>query len=196
MRDASQACVISNPTIWLTTAAEVCAIHGRGNSTSPEGINMKVGEHCKRAVVSISADASITDAAVHMRDGHVGFLIVHAPGDAARKPIGVLTDRDIVLEVVACEVEPKALTVGDVMSTSPVIAHEEDDMHELLDGMRMAGVRRMPVVNRKGELCGVIAADDALELISALVQDIAGASRSERGHEWRARKCLGAGTAR
>ena len=62
---------------------------------------MKVGDICKRAVISTENSMDITAAAELMREHHVGFLIVYKSGDELRRPIGVLTDRDIVIEVVA-----------------------------------------------------------------------------------------------
>jgi CBS domain-containing protein len=148
---------------------------------------MKVGEYCKRAVVAIASSADAAEAAKLMREEHVGFLIVHQEGDALQRPIGVLTDRDLVLGVMAREVDPHAVTVGDVMTRQPLIANDSDDLSDMLQAMRLAGVRRVPVVDVKGALIGIIAIDDAIDVITGLMCDIAGSIKSEQRQEWRAR---------
>lgn len=148
---------------------------------------MKVGQHCKRCVVCISSAADIVEAARTMRDKHVGFLIVHEPGDDIRKPIGVLTDRDIVLEVLAKDIDPHAVTVRDAMTRQPLVASEGDELGEALQAMRMAGIRRVPVVDARGALTGIFALDDGIELITGLLCDISGSIKSEQRQEWRAR---------
>lgn len=149
---------------------------------------MRVDQYCKRAVVAIGGDADVAEAARLMRDRHVGFLVVFDPNDPARRPMGVLTDRDIVLEVTALDVDPHAVTVADVMTRQPMIAHDADDLSELMRGMRIAGIRRVPVVDAKGALVGVIAVDDVIEVVSSLMEDIAASIKAEQRQEWRARR--------
>jgi CBS domain-containing protein len=148
---------------------------------------MKVGEYCKRAVVAIASSADAAHAAQLMREEHVGFLIVHQPEDPLQKPVGVLTDRDLVLSVVARDVDPHAVTVGDVMTRQPLIANEDDELSDMLQGMRLAGIRRVPVVDVRGALVGIMAIDDAIDVITGLMCDIAGSIKSEQRQEWRAR---------
>ena len=148
---------------------------------------MKAGEYCKREVVAIAATADITEAARTMRDRHVGFLVVHNEGSAQRKPVGVITDRDIVLEVMALGVDPHSVTVADVMTRDPLIAEEQQDLAEVIQAMRLAGVRRLPVVNASGALTGVIALDDAIAAVTIFMCDLSGSIRNEQGQErrWR-----------
>jgi predicted transcriptional regulator len=148
---------------------------------------MKVGEYCKREVVSINLAADALDAARLMREEHIGFLVVYSLDDELRKPVGVVTDRDLVLGVMAKEVSPQSVTVGDVMTRQPLVANESDDFKDLLQAMRVAGVRRAPVVDIRGALVGVIAIDDAIDAVTGLMCDIAGSIRSEQRQEWRAR---------
>jgi CBS domain-containing protein len=149
---------------------------------------MKVGEHCKRQVVCISGASDVTTAARLMRESHVGFLVVHEQGDELRRPVGVLTDRDIVLQIIAREVEPKSVTVEDVMTRQPLIASEADDLSDLLQAMRMAGIRRVPVTDVRGALTGIIALDDAIDLVTGLLCEITGSIKSEQRQEWRTRQ--------
>jgi CBS domain-containing protein len=149
---------------------------------------MKVGDYCTRAVVSISGSADIADAAKMMRDLHVGFLVVYQDGDELRKPIGVLTDRDLVVAVLARDVGPHAVLVQDVMTRRPLIAKEGDEISDMLQGMRVAGIRRIPVVDERGALTGVMAMDDAIHVITGLMCDISGSIKSEQRAEWRLRE--------
>lgn len=148
---------------------------------------MKVAECCKRAVVSIDSSASIADAAKLMRERHVGFLIVFEAEDALRRPIGVLTDRDIVLQVIARDIDPHALTTADVMTRQPLIASEADDLGDVLQAMRLATIRRVPVVDARGGLTGVLAIDDAVELITGLLCDVSVTIKNQQRQEWRSR---------
>lgn len=148
---------------------------------------MKVGEYCKRAVVSINATTDVAEAAKLMRREHVGFLVIYRDDDELRKPIGVLTDRDLVLSVMARDVNPHSVTVQDVMTRQPLIAKESDELTDLLQAARLAGIRRVPVVDDIGGLVGIFAIDDAVALITGLMCDITGSIRSEQRQEWRAR---------
>lgn len=148
---------------------------------------MKVSDICKRAVVSIDNTMDINAAAELMRQHHVGFLIVHKSGDELRRPIGVLTDRDIVIEVIAKKVDPASLTVDDLMTRKPLVADETEELGDVLQAMRMAGIRRVPVVDARGALTGVVAIDDAFDVITGFMCDITGSVKSEQRHERRSR---------
>ena len=148
---------------------------------------MKVGEYCNKYVVAIAASADAADAAKLMRTHHVGFLVVHREGDVLRKPIGVLTDRDLVLGVMARDVDPYAVTVEDIMSRQPLTASEGDQLSDLLQGLRLAGFRRAPVVDARGALTGIMTIDDAIEVITGLMCDVAGSIKSEQRQERRRR---------
>lgn len=62
---------------------------------------------------------------------------------------GVLTDRDIVLQIIARDVSPASVTVADVMTAKPMIATQSDDLNDLMQAMRLAGIRRVPVVDSR-----------------------------------------------
>jgi len=148
---------------------------------------MKVGEYCNKCVVAIASSADAAEAAKVMRTHHVGFLVVHREGDVLRKPIGVLTDRDLVLGVMARDVDPYAVTVDDIMSRQPLTANEGDQLNDLLQGLRLAGFRRAPVVDARGALTGIMTIDDAIEVITGLMCDVAGSIKSEQRQERRRR---------
>ncbi|RPH54469.1 MAG: CBS domain-containing protein [Lysobacterales bacterium] len=147
---------------------------------------MKVGEYCNREVVTIQPRAGLAEAAEVMRSKHVGFLVVVDDTSPWRRiPIGVLTDRDIVVQVFAPGADVAALSVVDVMTRDPVIASEHDDLGALMTKLREAGVRRAPVVDTEGGLVGVIAMDDAVALVTNLLCDISGLIRQEQRVERR-----------
>lgn len=127
---------------------------------------MSVGDICNREVVIIGKDAEIREAARLMRDHHIGALVVTEARQGIETPIGILTDRDLVIEVVAKGVVLQSVLVGDVMSLDLQTAHEADGIWDTLQRMRIKGIRRMPVVNGRGGLEGILALDDLLELLS------------------------------
>lgn len=148
---------------------------------------MKVGAICRRDAIAIANTESITAAAQLMREQHVGFLVVYRYGDELRRPIGVLTDRDITVEVIAKKVDPEALSVDDLMTRQPLIANDTEDLSDVLQGMRMAGIRRVPVVDLRGALIGVVAIDDAFDIITGFMCDITGSVKNQQRMERHAR---------
>ena len=132
---------------------------------------MKTGNICQRPVVTIRPADEVVKAAQLMREKHVGYLVV-VETDTMR-PVGVLTDRDIVVAVVAREIKAQTLRVADIMSARPITAREDESVEEALGKMRQFGIRRLPVVNRRDELVGILATDDVLRAIAAETQDIA-----------------------
>jgi CBS domain-containing protein len=142
---------------------------------------MNVRDICTREVVTAREFDELTAAAQLMREKHVGCLIVVAPAvaEGSFKPIGVLTDRDIVIAVVARETDPRTLRVGDLMTRQPVVVSEEASIASALAEMRRIGVRRVPVVSRGGTLVGILALDDILGVLSEELLDVAGSIRSE-----------------
>ncbi|WP_175951886.1 CBS domain-containing protein [Burkholderia sp. BCC0405] len=127
---------------------------------------------CTRDVATCSARMTVVDAAARMRDAHAGDLIVVRERDGRCEPVGMLTDRDIVLAVVSPEVQPASLFVGDVMSEPVAIAHVDDDIWLLAKRMRQHGVRRLPVVGDDGELVGIVSLDDLLRAAAALLDEL------------------------
>jgi len=149
---------------------------------------MNVGELCSREVVFASRDMGLVEAAELMREHHVGSLVVVDERQSERVPVGMLTDRDIVVAAVAKKVDPSTLRVGDVMSSGALVVREQDDIADALRVMREKGVRRMPVVNRGGALVGILAIDDVLELIAEEMDAFVHTLRSERVRETRVRR--------
>lgn len=144
---------------------------------------MKVGDVCSRLVIDVTQDEDVRRAAELMRKYHVGYLVVTEYGDKDKVPVGVITDRDIVVEVVAKAVTAEELTVGDIMTELPLVASEGDDISETLDAMRGKGVRRVPVVDSKRSLIGVLAIDDLLQVLASDINIVASIVGSQRRQE-------------
>ncbi|HXQ32321.1 MAG TPA: CBS domain-containing protein [Steroidobacteraceae bacterium] len=138
---------------------------------------MLVGEICNRNAVVVASDADLVTAAQLMRTQHVGFLVVTAGGAERSTPLGVLTDRDIVVEVVSKGVDPLQLKVEDAMSRDPLVISVEARPEHALRQMRTFGVRRTPVVDASGRLIGVLALDDLLDWLAGALSDAAGIVR-------------------
>lgn len=147
---------------------------------------MNVGQVCGRNVVTVLPDSDLTAAAALMREKHVGYLVV-VESEWMRRPIGVLTDRDIVVSVVAKKADPALLTVGDVMTARVVSTEEQSPVDAALAQMRRNGVRRLPVLAENGEVTGVLSIDDALQTIMTELQNAAGSISLQREVERAAR---------
>ena len=148
---------------------------------------MAVGEICNRDVVIAEKTLSVVDAAQLMRKHHVGDLVVVEVKDGRKHPVGIVTDRDIVVEVVAAGVNPDALKVGDIMGPEVATVREGEGLFEALRHMRDKGVRRMPVVDRDGGLVGILTLDDLLSLLAEEMTELAKLVSHERQREAAAR---------
>jgi len=144
---------------------------------------MSIGEICNRETVFTTKDSSINQAAQLMREHHVGDLVVVEENAGRRTPIGILTDRDLVIEILAKDVDMNAVTVGDVMSSELMTAREGDGLYETLQRMRAKGVRRVPVVDASGALAGIVAADDLLDLLADELTTLARLLSREQARE-------------
>ena len=149
---------------------------------------MTIGKVCNREVVFIHAQASVPEAARLMREHHVGDLVVIKEKTGKRIPVGIVTDRDIVLEVIAKGVDMDDVSVGDIMSDKLVTARESDGLLETIKLMRAKGIRRLPVVNDDNELVGILSVDDLIDLFSEQIVDLARLIAREQGREKSGRK--------
>ena len=127
---------------------------------------MTVGKFCNRDVIIAEKEQTVIEVAKLMRHHHVGDVVIVSSNGGKTKPIGILTDRDIVIELVACDVPLESVAVGDVMSYELVTAREDDSIWDTLQLMRAKGIRRVPVVNAADELEGILSIDDLLELFA------------------------------
>lgn len=148
---------------------------------------MKISDICTIQTISCNRDETVQGAALLMRKHHVGDLVVVDGDDGEAIPAGIVTDRDIVVSVVALGLDPASLQVGDIMSDDLLTCREDDDVYQTIEHMRLRGIRRVPVVNGKGALAGIVSADDLLEFLAEEMSDLSRISGSQQAHEKRAR---------
>lgn len=134
---------------------------------------MPIGEVCTREVVIAKRETTILEAAQLMRHYHVGNLVVTENREGRGVPVGVVTDRDIAVSVVAPQVNASVFTCGDLLTRELVTAHEDEGILESIHKMRINGIRRMPVVDSEGGLVGIIAVDDLIHLLSREMNELA-----------------------
>lgn len=152
---------------------------------------MKVRDFCSRTVAVIEPTASLREASLLMRDAHVGALVVTERKGGITRPVGVITDRDIVVAVVAVPgARPEGIRVGDVMSRDPRVARDDDDLAAAVKAMGEAGVRRLPVIAADGALFGVVTLDDVLRVLAAELGALALALGRGREQEAQQRRPL------
>ena len=144
---------------------------------------MSVGEVCNREVVIANREISILEAAKLMRKHHVGDVVVTEERNGEHVPVGILTDRDIVVELLAEEVDLNAVNIGDVMNFELVVAKEDDSLLDTIQQMQAKGVRRIPVVNQRGRLVGLLAMDDLVELASEQLSAVVKLIKTEQSRE-------------
>lgn len=148
---------------------------------------MPIGEFCNREVVFASRKTSIPEAAKLMRQHHVGDLVVVAMIDGRQVPVGMVTDRDIVIEIISKSLDFNDFTVGDIMSPNLVTVQNDEGVFEAIRLMHSKGVRRIPVVDKKGALVGIVSADDLLDLLAEEMTELAKVAPRERAREAQAR---------
>jgi CBS domain-containing protein len=148
---------------------------------------MQIGEVCIRDVVYAGRNTSVQEAAQLMRSHHVGTVVVVDRGPKGAIPVGIVTDRDIVLEILAPQLDASPLTVGDIMGPELITAPEDQDVFETVQQMQQHGVRRLPVVDRHGVLLGITTVDDLIELLAMHLSTLAKVITRERKREIEAR---------
>jgi CBS domain-containing protein len=124
---------------------------------------MTVGRICVREVDIAEGNETLQAAAARMRDHNIGTLLVL---NDEKKPIGIVTDRDITIRIVADGLDCRQMTVADVMTEVPYCIFEETPIEDALRKMRSGPYRRLPVVDREGRLAGLLSLDDILDLLS------------------------------
>lgn len=149
---------------------------------------MKIGDCCNREVIVAEKDTEILEVARLMKRHHVGDLVIVENRGGSSYPVGIITDRDLVVEVMAQEVPPAEVNAADVMSHEIATVPDETGVWETLERMRHLGVRRMPVVDRDGALVGLMTLDDLLDLFTEAMDNITRLIKGEIGKETRLRK--------
>ncbi len=149
---------------------------------------MQLNSFCMLEVECCSPRATVLDAAHIMRRKHTGDLVVVDDDERKPSPLGIITDRDIVVEVLAKGLDPATTTVGSVIRTPVVVADGTEDSSQVLERMRAHGVRRIPVVGAGGKLIGIVTVDDMLKRLAADATLLTEVISQEQNHETRSRR--------
>lgn len=129
---------------------------------------MTVGRFCTREVIVCQATDTVQEAAMLMSEHNVGSLIIV---DDTQYPVGILTDRDLVIDVLAKGTDPTA-KIADISFMKPVIIQEETPLEDAVKLMRKNVCRRLPVTDTNGRLIGILSTDDVIELLSEEMSDV------------------------
>ncbi len=149
---------------------------------------MKLRELCTPDVIYCTADITALHAARLMRERHVGDLVVIDNSEEDRAPIGIVTDRDIVVEVLAKDLDPAKVTVRQIMRVPLVIARISEEAENAVERMRAHGVRRVPVLDEAGKLAGILSLDDLVRRLAGDAAVLADIIVREQDREHRMRR--------
>jgi CBS domain-containing protein len=144
---------------------------------------VKVARMYTRNVISAVRSSTLQEAALIMRDRHVGSLLVTEDEPTGDHAIGIVTDRDMAVLAVAEGLDPQVTTLADIMTPNIAAVGWEADTHEAMAVMRQFGVRRLAVTADDGSIVGVLSLDDVVDALSAEVAALAQVIRSERDRE-------------
>ena len=133
---------------------------------------MQLGEVCNRDVIIATESCSVIEAAKLMYDYHVGSIIIVNKENEISKPIGIVTDRDLVINLLAENLLPQKVTIKELMNSKLITGKDTDQLWDSLNIMCTHGIRRMPVVDKDNCLLGIISADDIVELLSEQLQNL------------------------
>lgn len=122
-----------------------------------------------RPVITARPDELVSVVAQKLRDHRVGCVVVERNG----KPFGILTDRDVVIRVVAAGLDPRTTKVEQVATLDPVVARDLEGLETAARRMREHGVRRLPVVDERGDVRGIVTADDLIRVVGRELGDLA-----------------------
>ena len=148
---------------------------------------MTVGELCTRDVAVALKTDMVVDLAQRMRTRHVGAVVIVENQLGRHRPIGIVTDRDIVVSVVAGDPDHlNFMLTDDMMTRDLVTAKSDESIEDAMRKMQQFGIRRLPVVDGEGDLVGIVTLDDLLKHLvdqqCLLVGIVAREQRRERQH--------------
>lgn len=144
---------------------------------------MTVGSICNREVIVALSDETVADAIRLMRQHHVGDLVIIRNRGKLAIPVGILTDRDILISVIGEGLEPADLLIKDIIMSDPVTVREDYELEDAVKLMRTRGVRILPVTGKEGELVGIVSLDDILDLLAEEVADLSALIHMEQRRE-------------
>lgn len=141
---------------------------------------MPISEICSREVIIVERSETVLAASKLMRERNVGTVVVVDEHDGKRVPVGMVTDRDLVVKIIAPEADPTFIRAGDIMKEPLVTVKGSCGVYEAIQHMRSKGVRRLPVVDNDGSLLGIVTLDDLLGLLAEEIGALARLIEHER----------------
>jgi len=138
---------------------------------------MSLERFCRKPVVTVLPNQTVHDVALKMRGHHVGAVVVVEED----RPVGIVTDRDIVLRVILEARDPETTPVRHIMSRDLALVRDDEKIDDAVRSIREAGVRRLPIVDAKGKVVGMVTLDDLVVLIAGELSVAAGAVQANRG---------------
>lgn len=147
----------------------------------------RLKDFATNVVAVVEPDASAVAAAQLMRLHHIGALVVVDAKEKTR-PVGMLTDRDLVLSLMAEGLDPLVFTVGDIMSVELVLANAEMDAMDAVQLMRKNRLRRLIIVDDAGQLSGIVTMEDVLEFLTRELANLAAGVIGARDREFEQRR--------
>ncbi len=149
---------------------------------------MPIGAICNREVIFVQRDTTVLEAAQLMRQYHVGALVVVETITDRRMPVGLITDRDLVVEVLATGLDASVMTAGDIMQPESVVVTDNAGLFDTIRLMRDKAVRRLPVVDGQGELIGIVTLDDLQALLVEELGQLSALVAREQKQEYQKRR--------
>lgn len=143
---------------------------------------MSLRSICNREVVTIGRKSTLKDVSNLMNQKHVGSILVIEQMNGNKVPAGIITDRDLALTMSSTE-KPQMLLVEQIMQSQPVLAKVDDGIFETIEKMHKYGVKRLPVVDEKGSLYGIISADDLLTFMGEEINNLGKIRETQISHE-------------
>ena len=137
-------------------------------------------------VAVVEPETTALVAAQLMRRHHIGALVVVEAAEKSR-PVGIITDRDLVLALMAEALDPGLFTAGDIMSVDLVLANPEMDAMDAVQLMRANRLRRLVIVDDEGRLTGIVTMEDILELLARELSSLATGLLGARDREFQQR---------
>jgi CBS domain-containing protein len=136
---------------------------------------MTVRDLVRTDIVTASTDQSAGNLATLMKEENVGSVVIVEE----RRPVGIVTDRDLTVKVLEARADPREVLAEDVMTSGPVTAGIDDGVFDVIRAMRDAPARRMPVVDDEGTIAGIVTLDDLLVLLADELQSLGAVVEAE-----------------
>ncbi len=134
---------------------------------------MRIADLCHRHVATCGREASAAELARLMREQHCGEVVVVDRVGEQPVPVGIVTDRDLVVEVMGAGVDPALVTAGDLVGETLVTVDESEDLRDAIWHMHTKAIRRVPVVDQANRLRGIVALDDVAAFLASSLTDLA-----------------------